>query len=234
MTKSKKGIACLSGNALKIFALVAMTFDHIGVHLFPFTLWLRVVGRLSFPIFAYMIAEGATYTKNRVRYLSLMSAFAVVIQIVLYIAVGSLYMSIFFAFSLSLCLILSLDLAIERKTWPSITLAVLVWLAVAFVSGVLPELNTGTDFFVDYGPVGVLIPAVLYYLKGKWKKLLALALLLAPLAMYALLPVQWYAYLALIPLALYNGKRGKYKLKYFFYLYYPLHLAVIYGISMLI
>ena len=234
MSKIKNGFAPLSGNALKILALVAMTLDHIGVILYPFTPWLRAVGRLAFPIFAYMIAEGAIHTRSRVRYLSTMAAFAAIVQIVLYIAMGSLYMSIFFTFSLSLCLILSLDYAIERKTWPAITLAVLTWLAVAFVSGVLPELNTGTDFFVDYGPVGVLIPAALYYVKGKWPKLLALAVLLVPLALYALLPVQWYAHLALIPLALYSGKRGKYKLKYLFYFYYPLHLVAIWAIAMLI
>ena len=45
---------------------------------------------------------------------------------------------------------------------------------------------------------------------------------------------QWYALLSLPLLALYNGKKGKMKLKYLFYLYYPLHLVAIYAISMLL
>ena len=46
--------------------------------------------------------------------------------------------------------------------------------------------------------------------------------------------IQWCSLLTLPLLALYNGQRGKGQMKYFFYLYYPLHLAVIYGISLLL
>ena len=45
--------------------------------------------------------------------------------------------------------------------------------------------------------------------------------------------LQEYALIALLPLLLYSGKRGNYKLKYGFYLFYPLHLAALYGISLL-
>ena len=60
----------ISGNQLKIIALVAMTWDHMGKQLFPQIGWLQIVGRLAFPIFAYMIAEGCAYTKNRKKYLA--------------------------------------------------------------------------------------------------------------------------------------------------------------------
>ena len=79
--------------------------------------------------------------------------------------------------------------------------------------------------------MGSLIPAALYYTKGKWPKLLVLGGLLVLLALYANLTVQWYALLVLPLLALYSGKRGKYKLKYLFYIYYPVHLAVIWAIA---
>jgi hypothetical protein len=59
----------LTGNQLKLLALLTMTCDHIGVSLFPQALWLRVIGRLALPIFAYMIAEGCRHTRNRKRYL---------------------------------------------------------------------------------------------------------------------------------------------------------------------
>ena len=59
----KKGF--LNGNQLKIIALIAMTLDHIGKMLLPGFTILQIIGRLAFPIFAYMIAEGCRYTKNR-------------------------------------------------------------------------------------------------------------------------------------------------------------------------
>ena len=55
----------LTGNQLKLIALVTMTIDHIGMQLFPRVRLLRIIGRLAFPIFAYMIAEGCRYTRNR-------------------------------------------------------------------------------------------------------------------------------------------------------------------------
>ena len=65
-TTENKGI--FSGNMLKIFALVCMTIDHIGLYLMDNSYPMRAIGRLAFPIFAYMIAEGCKYTHNRTRY----------------------------------------------------------------------------------------------------------------------------------------------------------------------
>lgn len=58
----------ISGNVIKILAAILMVIDHIGVILFPNVLLLRIIGRLSFPLFAFMIAEGAKYTKNKLKY----------------------------------------------------------------------------------------------------------------------------------------------------------------------
>ena len=55
----------LSGNALKMIAAISMLIDHIGLLFFPFNGIFRIFGRLAFPIFAYMIAEGAKYTRNK-------------------------------------------------------------------------------------------------------------------------------------------------------------------------
>ena len=59
----------LSGNMLKILGAVFMLIDHIGVVFFPEVKILRILGRISFPIFAFMIAEGCRYTRNKLRYL---------------------------------------------------------------------------------------------------------------------------------------------------------------------
>ena len=58
----------LTSNELKLFALVVMTVDHIGALLLPQYSVLRIIGRLAFPIFAYMIAEGCAHTSSRLRY----------------------------------------------------------------------------------------------------------------------------------------------------------------------
>ena len=76
-----------------------MLIDHVGVALLPQLEILRVIGRLSFPIFAYMIAEGCRYTKNRVRYFGTLAGFAIVCQTANYIATGSLYQCILITFS---------------------------------------------------------------------------------------------------------------------------------------
>ena len=49
----------LTGNQLKLIAMLTMTCDHVGMQIFPQLLWLRVIGRLAMPIYAYMIAEGS-------------------------------------------------------------------------------------------------------------------------------------------------------------------------------
>ena len=58
----------LSGNALKILGALSMLADHVGLMFFPEVTALRIVGRLAYPIFAYMIAEGCAHTRNRRRY----------------------------------------------------------------------------------------------------------------------------------------------------------------------
>lgn len=56
----------ISATALKIIGMIAMTIDHIGYFLFPQIEAFRIIGRIAYPIFAYMIAEGCRYTRNKV------------------------------------------------------------------------------------------------------------------------------------------------------------------------
>ena len=221
----------LNGNQLKILALIAMTIDHIGCYLYPTHEWMRIVGRLAFPIFAYMIAEGARYTKNRKKYLGMMFGLGVICQIVYSFAMGSLFQCILITFTFSIVLIYALDYAIQRKNAEGWILLGLLFIAVFFLVYVLPKLLSHTDYNVDYGIWGVLFP-VFVYLGGKNKRA-RLALAAIPLVFLALsYPKQEYALFALVPLALYNGTRGKWKMKYLFYIYYPLHLVVIYAVGL--
>ena len=64
----KTRFAGMTGNQLKIVALLAMTCDHVGKLLLPQVEILQIFGRLAFPIFAYMIAEGCVHTKSKKKY----------------------------------------------------------------------------------------------------------------------------------------------------------------------
>lgn len=216
----------LTSNQLKLLAMITMTVDHIGVQLFPGVLWLRIVGRLAFPIYAYMIAEGCAHTRNRKKYLLQMAGLALLCQLVYFFAMGSLFQCILVTFTLSILTVF----AIES---PVIWHAPAALLAVLFFTELLPLLLPHTDYAVDYGLWGVLLPIAVYLGKTRKQKLALTAIALALLAL-DLGGIQWYSLLALLPLALYNGQRGKWKLKWLFYLYYPLHLAAIYGISLLV
>lgn len=216
----------LTSNQLKLLAMLTMTLDHIGVQMFPGALWLRIVGRLAFPIYAYMIAEGCAHTRNRRKYLLQMAGLALLCQLVYFFAMGSLFQCILVTFTLSILLIYACDTG-------SRPLTALALLGVAFVTVALPRLLPGTDFAIDYGFFGVLVPVAVYLGKTHREKLLFMAFTLAALA-WSVGDIQWYSLAALLPLALYNGNRGKRRMKWLFYLYYPLHLAAIYGISLLL
>ena len=209
-----------------------MTADHVGLQLLPQYDILRVIGRLAFPIFAYMIAEGCRYTRDRKRYLLTLALMAAVYQIVYFVAMGSLYQGIFVTFTLSTSLIFSIDRAREKKTAPAWLLPVGVFVLIVFSSVILPAIWTSTDFAVDYDIFGILLPVAVYYAPTKEWKLVGAAVCLVGLGlMWG--GNQWFALAALIPLAWYNGKRGKLKMKNLFYIYYPAHLVVIYLLDML-
>lgn len=223
----------LSNNQLKLIALVTMTVDHVGMILNPWVTWQRIVGRLAFPIFAYMIAEGCRYTKSMGRYLGTMALLALGCQIVDYLEQGSLYQSILVTFSLSIGLIWLLQMAEKKRSFLWIALGALGFAWSYWFCQVLPGLLPDTDFHVDYGFIGVLVPVAVYLGRSKLQKLLFLVLALCALS-YGLGNMQWYCLLAVPLLALYNGRRGKWNMKWLFYIYYPAHLAVIYGISFLL
>ena len=62
---------------LKLLAMVTMLIDHMGATLFPYALWMRCVGRLAFPIFCFLIAEGCAHTHDKKRYAARLLGFAV-------------------------------------------------------------------------------------------------------------------------------------------------------------
>jgi len=212
----------LTGNQLKLIAMITMTCDHVGLQLLPGWPFLRILGRLALPIYAWMIAEGCRHTRSRKRYLLRLASLAALCQIVYFFAMGSLYMCILVTFSLSVCLIWSWEQ--KKRPW----LGPVVTAGVFFLCAVLPKLLPG--FYVDYGLAGVLLPVLVYFGRSRIRSLCCGLLLLA-LAGGA---NQWWAFAAVPLLMLYNGQKGKANIGRLFYWYYPAHLALIYLISLIL
>ncbi len=224
MTNTISNNRIFTGNVLKIIALICMTFDHVGKEFFPDQVWMQIIGRIAFPIFSFMIAEGCRYTKSRKRYLITLVIMALFLQIIYYIFEKSLYMCIFVTFSLSVSLIYAIDNFVKKKNFINFILAFGVFCGIFYLTKILPSF---TDFWVDYGFFGVMVSAVIYFCKKQSIKLILFTLMLLFVSL-DLGGIQIYSLLSVPVIALYNGKRGKLNLKYLFYVYYPLHLAVIY------
>lgn len=226
-----KGI--LNGNHLKLIAAFAMLLDHMGVLLFPQARLLRILGRLAYPIFAFMIAEGCRYTKNKLRYFLMVCGLGTACQLVYYFFSGDTYLNILLTFSCSVLLIYALQAAHTAETWKKQAL----WSTV-FAAGVMGALAADMHLTIDYGFWGIMTPVLISFSLGKAKtgsKLPVLMLFAGLLLLGADMGgIQHYALLAIPLLLLYSGKRGKANLKYFFYIFYPVHLAVLQGIAMLV
>ena len=218
----------LSGNALKLLALLFMTVDHLGLMLFPQELLFRCIGRLAMPIFAYMIAEGCRHTKSKGRYLLRLAAVAVVCQLVYFFALRDLLQCIFVTFSMSIALIWLFEAGQNRGGMGWLYLAPGIF-AAWFICRVLPDCIPG--FAVDYSIFGVLLPVFVYLGQNPMQRISYLAVGLVLLCLDCG-GIQWLSLLSIPLLLLYDGSRGKARLKYFFYLYYPAHLVVIWLLAM--
>lgn len=229
-----KKLNILSNNAIKIIAAIAMVIDHVGVLLFPKVVILRIIGRLAFPLFAFMFAEGCYYTKNKLKHFLILLIFTIGVQLGYYIGMKSFSFSIFMIFLMSLGLIRLFDLIIYLYNEKKILSYLLGLVLIGLIIGVY-FLHLKTKLLVDnYGFFGVTIPFVIYIVKKIYNEKYLLIVVLAVLLGLRLLfdPKNFaeYSFLALIPLLFYNGERGKLNLKYFFYIFYPLHLIIIYAI----
>lgn len=225
------GTSCriLSGNALKIIAAISMTLDHMGLMLLSDHTLFRILGRLALPIYAYMIAEGCQYTRNRSKYFGMVFILGAVCQVVYWFVDKSLYFSILITFSLSILMVYALQNWKKRQTLSS---GLLFAFSVAAVYGL------NRYFTIDYGFWGCMLPvfAALPH-KTPYDRhpvgILTLGLGLIFLAA-DIGGIQIYSLLALPLLFAYSGKRGRWKMKYFFYIFYPAHLVILEAIALLI
>ena len=227
-----------------------MIIDHVGM-IFFWTVpgWqyevLRTIGRPSMPIFAYFIAEGCRYTRSPWGYLGKLLTCLVVCQVGLYIGTDSMEVCVFGPFLIGAALLFCLQNA--KKAFFSGNLERGVLWAQLLAAGIVGAYFANQFIEIDYGFWGCLLPvfagafflpetapAGIKKLDNKWMGLLCFAVGLCLLSWFDdYREVQVYCLFALPLLALYSGKRGKWKLKYFFYLFYPIHLVALEGIYLL-
>lgn len=223
----------LNGNHLKLIAATAMLLDHAGILLFPKVQLLRILGRLAYPIFAFMIAEGCRYTRNKLRYFLMVFGLGAACQLVYYFASGDTYLNILLTFSCSILLIYALQTVNGAQNWKQQFLR-----SALFAAGIVAAMGIDRLLTIDYGFWGIMTPVFAAFSQGKGKtgsKLPVLMMLVGLLFLGADLGgIQHFALLAIPLLLLYDGQRGKANLKYFFYIFYPVHLAVLQGIAWLV
>lgn len=210
-----------------------MTLDHLGLILAPEISVLRILGRLAFPIFAWMIAEGCAHTRNIRRYFSRIFFLAAFCQGIYLLTTGDWYMGILCTFSLSILLTCGYQ-ELEKKNSFAGPAFILLLLLTFLLTVILPVFFRRYGFAFDYGFFGALLPLVLYFFrKNRRHRLLAFALMLFLISL-DFGGIQYYSLIAVLLFFFYNEKPGKVRLKYFFYLYYPLHLALLEGIFIIL
>ncbi|TCK97766.1 TraX protein [Natranaerovirga hydrolytica] len=221
----------MSSTTLKYIAILSMFIDHIGAILFPEIIGFRIIGRLAFPIFAFLLTEGFIHTKNIKRYTLRLVFFAIISEIPFNMAFYNRlfymgHLNIFFTLLLGL---VSLILFEKYKDKKNLVGSLCVYMVM--IIGLL--LN------VDYSIYGVLMIFVFYYFRYEYKKIVIyigaintiIALSSFSINMNLQSLIQLFAIVSLAVIALYNGQKGK-QIQYFFYIFYPLHLMILYGAAL--
>ena len=232
----------LSAAALHILAMTFMLMDHLWATLLPAQEWLTCVGRIAFPIFAFMAVEGYFHTHNLKKYLLRMLIFAVISEVPFDLMYGGtwfypVHQNVIWTLMMGLVGIHLMETVRKKK---STFVYILVSAIVVILGGLL-----GTLSMVDYYGIGVLTVFIFYFFRGrKWWCLLGqmLALywvnvellggLMYPIRLFGMefeLCQQGLALLALLPIWLYRGRQGYHSkpFQYFCYAFYPVHMLVI-------
>ncbi len=216
---------------LKIIACLSMLIDHIGFAFFNRPILMTSIGRLAFPIFAYLIMEGYTHTKKIKNYLLRLFVFALISQIPYYLLFyqNHLYLNVIFSFFFSLIGLILYD---DDKL-----IGICYILTFSIISLIIR---------FDYGTfVSILILAFYIFRKNKILSTISYIIIivgyylinifiynnLALLTEYIIMCLS--TLLAIVPILFYNHKKG-YDLKYIFYIFYPAHLIILYLIKIFI
>lgn len=231
----------LSACSLHILAMAFMLCDHLWATLLPYDL-LNNIGRLAFPIFAFLAAEGFRRTHDLKRYLGRLLIFAVLSEVPFDLFYGGtafypVHQNVLFTFLIALVLLAGVEKVRRRgKAWLT---------ALALAGAAVLGLILGTVCMVDYYGPGVLTVLVFYIFLGRrWFDFIGQAACLYYLNVELLggyqIPIQLgglsfelsqqgLALLALGFIWLYKGRQGPHPawFKWFCYAFYPVHLAIL-------
>lgn len=250
MPNDSKPRGLLPREIFKLLAMLFMLIDHMGAAFYPYLIWMRCVGRLAFPMFAFSIAQGFEHTHSKIRYLFTMLLFAFLSEVPYDLLwarnpFSFQQQNVLFTFTLSLLLLMLID-RLRRSRLPLFV----KWLLSV---GAIAALSAAAEFTnLDYGAAGVLM-VLLFYLAiqipQKVLQYLFEAVFLFVLDWYLIpsfdlmlssgmmVPVQGFAIFSLPLIWLYNGRKtlsgkaGK-VYQYFCYAFYPVHLLLLWWIAL--
>lgn len=227
-----KGRDIVSSFILKLIGILTMTVDHVGVIFYPDVHIFRIIGRLAFPIFAFLISEGYRKTSDITDYMGRILVFAFFSQLAFNIAFSSSSLNILFTFALALYAIY----IYEKKGN----------LAYVFIIALAAEL-----LHTDYGAYGVFLVFIFHKFHEDFKEMakyialitffyalnnIIVAYFTVDMFNFDLLlsyGIQVFALPSLVFIYYYNQERGL-SAKYLFYIFYPGHMLFLYYLKELI
>lgn len=206
----------LNSFQLKCIAIVTMLIDHIGAIIFPAEIGFRLIGRFSFPIFCFLLVEGFYHTRDVRKYMIRLGIFALVSEIPHDLAFRNVFLeferqNVFFTLLLGIFLMYML----QRTNQVFVRVCyILLAMWAALIAG------------MSYDYRGILLIMIYYVCRNN----VAAKVVLGAAWNFLWTGVQQFGALASIPIALYNGEKGR-SMKYVFYVFYPVHLLILYYIS---
>lgn len=241
--------------SLKMIALILMVIDHIGYYFDGTPIWLRYIGRGSYPLFLFCMVWGYHYTSDRKNYLLrlyLMSIFMTIFIFLMdsYFKTDGGYgnHNIFLSMFLVGVLISTIELFQKDRKKGYLMLALIFFVQVLyyivqtsipfvrhhvngdFLAGIIPNLARN-----EYGFLFIILGVLMYFLKEK-KELFCVMYILFCIGQFSMeklageWTIQWFMIIALPLMLRYNNQKG-YGMKYFFYIFYPAHTFLLFYIS---
>lgn len=222
---------------LKIIMAVLMLMDHLYYFLPGFPEWFHIVSRVVAPMFTYLVAEGMYYTSNKVGYIKRMYLFGSIMlamDIVFILVFGSAPPnSIIMSLAITASIIFCIDKVVKKgEGEPTLdTPSKVKWILLAFFLFVV-------CLFFEGAMVCPVTGLVFYYLRWN-RSVMCGAYIVASLAILWLFRLlgdtQTYMLTAVVPIMLYNGQRGRKGAfpKYFFYIFYPAHIWILFTVKQL-
>jgi hypothetical protein len=215
---------------LKIIAIVTMVSDHVGKILYPDLLLLQIIGRLSFPLFAYLVVLGVESTKKPRKYMATLLSFAVIAQVPYFLAFGiQPFDRLNILFSLFLC---AVTIYFYNRRSPLALVPLLLSIILMTEGSYYVVLTAvGMKLLKDKPKIGALALVALnlqfLFIPDFESQIQILSLLAVPLIFLHI--KGWLKKEILIP----ENSLAYSTRKYFFYVFYPLHLALLFLIKLL-